>query len=232
MRKEYDEYIDRILNQIQADGKTKKWIRQSLTEHIEVLIEKHGSMATKHLEPADEVAKEFIENLDLDQNKDNFRDNDLPRWIKRRRYTRRISKKQVFNMPLYHITDGYNPETKKFEIAKGFFALGPVAMGFFAWGGVALGVFSFGGLSLGLILALGGVSLALGGAVGGMAIGGLLAAGGLAISWGLSLGGLAMGHVAIGDKAIGDYVYYTKKGEGNAVEWFRRYMPYFVRYFK
>ncbi|MFZ7133361.1 MAG: hypothetical protein ACOWWR_13495 [Eubacteriales bacterium] len=134
-------------------------------------------------------------------------------------------------MPLYHITDGYNPETGEFEVAKGFFAVGPVAFGIISFGGVAAGILSFGGVSSGLLFALGGFAVALGGSIGGFAMGGLFAAGGAAISLGIAFGGYASGHVAIGDMTEGIY-FNTDTGEGNVVEWFRRYMPYFTRYFE
>lgn len=227
MQRQYIEYIDNVLSNIKTDSGTKKRIRQSLTEHIEAMIEKHGALAYSHLESTQDVAQEFMDNLQFEKPQRV----EYPWWVKNR--TKRvISKKRIFNMPLYHITDGYNPETGKFEVAKGFFAVGPVALGVFSWGGLAFGVFSFGGFSAGLALALGGAAIALGGALGGMAIGGLFAAGGMALSYGLAYGGYASGHVAIGDVAKGKYIYDTSTGDGNAVEWFKRYMPYFVKYFK
>lgn len=227
MHREYDEYIKEVLSNIRADVKTKEWIRQSLTEHIDVLTEKHGSLAYKHLDPAEDVAREFEENLRSNNVEEQVI---LPWWVKRSR-NRKVSKRKIFNLPLYHITDGYNPETGKLEVAKGFFAVGPVALGIFALGGVSLGVFSFGGVSLGLFLALGGVATAFVGALGGIALGGLFAIGGFAISFGLSMGGFAMGHVAIGGKVSGKYIYNTITGEGNAIQWFNKYLPYFVKYF-
>lgn len=227
MQRKYDEYIEQVLSNIRADIKIKEWIRQSLTEHIDVLIEKYGSLAYKHLEPAEDVAREFEENLgssNIEEQKV------LPWWVKGSS-NRKVSKKKIFNLPLYHITDGYNPETGKFEIAKGFFAVGPVALGVFAWGGLSLGVFSFGGISVGLLLALGGIAAAFLGALGGMALGGLFAMGGLAISYGISIGGFAIGHVAIGGEVDGRYFYNLNTMEGNAIEWFNRHLPYFVKYF-
>lgn len=231
MERKFEKYIDDILIRINSDQETKEKIRQSLTEHIDVLVEKHGSLAYKHLQSVEKVAQEFTENLNLDNRKEDILYSDrYPCWVKRRFY-RKISRKKIFNLPLYHITDGYNPETGKFEVAKGILAVGPVALGIFSWGGVAIGIFAFGGFSLALLLALGGVAISSVGAVGGMAIGGLIAVGGLAISKGLSLGGSAIGHIAIGGKVRGKYVYNTNTGEGNAVDWFRLYLPYFAKYF-
>ena len=228
MNREYIEYIEQVLSAIKADPITKERIKQSLTEHIDVLIEKHGSLAYKYLEPPAEVAKEFTENLGLKREQEEF---NRPWWLKQHRFYRKISKKKVFNLPLYHITDGFNPETNKFEVAKAIFAVGPVALGIFAWGGISIGIFSFGGIGLALLLSLGGFAISLGAALGGMAFGGLLAMGGLAVSFGLAFGGMAIGHVAIGGSVTGKYFYDTNLKEGNAVEWFQVYLPYFVKYF-
>lgn len=227
LQKKYLEYISLVLAEIKTDTQTKARIRQSLTEHIEILIEKHGSLADKYLEPAEEVAKEFSENLGLEEEKEI---NSRPRWAKARQY-RKISQKKIFNLPLYHITDGYNPETNKFEVAKGVIAIGPVALGILALGGISFGIFSFGGAGFGLLLALGGLAASLGLACGGVALGGLIAIGGLAVSFGLALGGLAKGYIAIGDLVFGEYIYDVSSKEGNAIEWFQRYLPYFVQFF-
>lgn len=227
MQREYIEYIEQVLGDIKADSVTKERIKQSLTEHIDVLIEKHGSLAYKYLEPAEEVAKEFAENLGLKRKQEEFL---RPWWLMHRPY-RKISNKKLFNLPLYHITDGYNPETNKFEVAKGIFAVGPVALGVFTWGGAAIGIFSFGGIGLSLLLGFGGIVISLGAALGGMAIGGILAVGGFAASFGLALGGAAIGHIAIGGSVTGKYIYNTISKEGNAVQWFQQYLPYFVKYF-
>ncbi|MTI65231.1 MAG: hypothetical protein FH753_01355 [Firmicutes bacterium] len=227
---QYKNYIEEVLDLIDTDPKTKEKIRQSLTEHIDAMVERHGSLAYNQLEAKEKVAKEFMDNLDIDSIQTN--EDQYPWWVKRSGLRRRISKKKILNMPLYHITDGYNPETGKFEVAKGFIAIGPVAFGVISWGAVAAGILSFGGVSLGALLALGGFSVALGFAIGGFAMGGLLAIGGAAISWGIAFGGYASGHVAIGDMTEGTYFFNTNTGEGNAVEWFRRYMPYFTKYFK
>ncbi|MFP4016368.1 MAG: hypothetical protein ACLFUI_04995 [Halanaerobiales bacterium] len=236
MDQRYQEYIDNVIANVNADQETRNRIRQSLSEHIDVLIEKHGSLAYKELDPAEKVAREFSENLGLENNEHEDRGNgtmNRPWWLRSEYpFKRKISNKKIFNLPLYHITDGYNPETGKLDVAKGILAIGPIAIGVFSFGGVALGLISFGGISLGLLLSLGGFSMGLIAAVGGLAIGGLLASGGLAISYGVSIGGMAKGHVAIGGKVTGEYVYNTITEEGNAVEWFRRHIPYFVKYFK
>lgn len=228
MERVFTEYIEQVLAQIHADAETKARIRQSLEEHVDVMIEQHGSLAYKYLAPAEEVALEFNDNLGVHQQP---QIEPRPWWANRRVY-RKISSRRIFNLPLYHITDGYDPETGKFEVAKGFFAVGPVALGVFAYGGVSIGICSFGGISLALLIALGGSAISLGIAVGGLAIGGVLAIGGLAVSGGLAVGGFAKGYIAIGGKAFGTYYYLTETGEGNAVEWFRQYLPYFTRYFE
>lgn len=230
MQIQFKGYIEEVLSKIHTNNEIKGKIRQSLTEHIEIKIEKHGSLAYKHLRPTDDVAQEFMDNLGV---KREVRHEEYPSypWWTKRRMRRRVSKRRIFNMPLYHITDGYNPDTGKFEVAKGFIAVGPVALGVFAWGGAAIGILSFGGFSLSLLLAIGGVAFSLGGALGGMAIGGLFALGGMAVSLGLAFGGYASGHVAIGYVAKGKYIYDSSSGTGNAVEWFKQYMPYFVKYF-
>lgn len=229
MDKKYQTYINNVIANISADYSTREKIKQSLAEHIDVLIEKHGSLAYKELDPPEKVAHEFSENLGLNTNQEKI---DYYPWWVNHPHHRKISDKKIFNIPLYHITNGYNPRTGKFEVAKGIFAVGPIACGVFSLGGLAFGLFSFGGLSIGLLIALGGAALSLIAALGGFAIGGLLAVGGLAVSYGISIGGLAIGHVAIGDDIFGKFIYDTKTGEGNAVEWFRKYLPYFVKYFK
>lgn len=236
MDQRYQDYIERVISNVNADQETRKRIRQSLSEHIDVLIEKHGSLAYKELDPPEKVAAEFSENLGLENNGRDYQGNTTninhPWWLRSRYpYKRKISDKKVFNLPLYHITDGYNPETGKLDVAKGILAIGPVAIGIFSFGGAALGLISFGGISLGLLFALGGFSMGLIAALGGLAIAGLFACGGLAITYGIAIGGMAVGHVAIGGEVIGEYVYNTITEEGNAVEWFRRHMPYFVKYF-
>lgn len=228
MERRFQVYIEQVLDQIHAEMEIKQQIRQSLTEHIEVLIEQYGSIAYQYLTPVNEVAAEFNDNL--------LADHPVylpprPYWAKRPGY-RRISSKRIFNLPLYHITDGYNPITGEFEIAKGIIAIGPVAVGGLAIGGLSCGVLSFGGLGIGLLAALGGFAIAGAVAIGGMAIGGLCAMGGAAISAGLALGGFASGHVAIGGEAMGEYFYKTQTGEGNAVVWFQQHAPYFVKYFQ
>lgn len=234
LQAEYQAYIDSIMDRIQARPETKGRFRQSLTEHVEVLLEKYGSLAYEHLAPAEQVANEFMENLDPEER--------IPQSPPNQRmyrygfygypyHYRKVSKRKIFNLPLYCITSGYDPETGKLEIAKGFFAAGPVAVGVFCVGGLAMGVVTFSGVSLALLLALGGVSISVGAAVGGLALGGLLAIGGFAASLGLAFGGFAMGHVAIGGRAFGEYYYQTETSTGNAVEWFMRYLPSFVKYF-
>ncbi|MTI48572.1 hypothetical protein [Sporosalibacterium faouarense] len=230
MLAQYKNYIEEVLEIIETDPKTKEKIRQSLTEHVDAIVERYGSLASSYLDEPEKVAMEFMDNLKTDNvQKDVY---EYPWWLKKRGIHRKISKKKILNIPLYHITDGYNPETGEFEVAKGFFAIGPVALGVVSCGGAATGIISFGGISLGLLLSLGGVSVALGGAIGGFAMGGLFALGGAAISYGLAFGGYASGHVAIGDVTEGKYFFHIKTGEGNAIEWFKRYMPYLTRYFK
>lgn len=228
MGKEYQEYIEQVLSQIHADEETKRRIRQSLTEHIEVLIEQYGSMAYKQLTPVHEMVAEFNDNLPPESQPNPPL---YPYWVKRPGY-RKISSKRIFNIPLYHITDGYNPETGKFEIAKGIIAIGPIALGGFAFGGLSCGILSFAGLGFGLVAALGGGAISGGVALGGAAIGGLFAMGGTAISAGMAIGGYASGHVAIGGEVIGDFIYNTQTGEGNVVEWFQVHLPQFVRFFQ
>lgn len=231
----YQAYIDSIMGRIQANPETKQRFRQSLTEHVEVLIEKHGSMAFEHLAPAEQVANEFMENLDpAERIHTEAADNRMYRngyFYGYQYYYRKVSKRKIFNLPLYCITSGYNPETGKIEVAKGIFAAGPLAVGVFCAGAFSVGVFTFSGISLALLLAIGGVSISTGAAIGGIALGGLLAIGGFAASFGMAIGGLASGHVAIGGRAFGEYYYQTETDTGNAVEWFRRYMPSFVKYF-
>ena len=122
------------------------------------------------------------------------------------------SKRKVWGMPLVHIAFGFDPETRRPMVAKGFIAIGQFARGIVAIGGFAMGVVAFGGFGLG-VLAFGGMALALAVAAGGVAIG-AVAAGGLAIGL-IAVGGLAIGIYGVGGLAVGLHRYdaYVKDPE-------------------
>lgn len=103
---------------------------------------------------------------------------------------------QILGLPLVHIAQGFDPQTMRPRVARGWIAIGNIAIGGIAIGGGAVGVFALGGGSLGLI-AVGGA--ALGGiTIGGLSIGAVFAAGGMAISLMYALGGLALAPHALG----------------------------------
>ena len=143
-----------------------------------------------------------------------------------------ISKRKFRGIPLVHVKFGWDPRP-----AKGIVAVGNTAIGVVAIGGAAVGAISLGGISVGLLLALGGLGvglfalggLAVGGfAFGGMAVGQWLAVGGGAVSSGLAIGDGAVGHVAIGNEVVGDFVFplrdsWTAEGAWRII---RREAPY------
>lgn len=124
------------------------------------------------------------------------------------------SKKMIFGMPLIHIAQGFDPETGRMRVARGFIAVGNVAIGVFSLGGVALGVFAFGGFSLGLVV------------FGGAAIGILLGIGGLATGC-IALGGMAIGYYAIGGGAVGVHTVSGAGADPELANRFRFLLDYF-----
>ena len=102
------------------------------------------------------------------------------------------SKATLFGMPLLHLTDGIDPETRRPNVARGIIALGPVAKGVVAIGGRSVGVVACGGLATG-VFAFGGCAF------------GLVTLGGMSVALGLAMGGLAIAPIALGGGAVGLY---------------------------
>ncbi len=143
-----------------------------------------------------------------------------------------VSQRRLLGLPLIHVKLGWDPRP-----AKGIVAIGNTAVGVVTIGGASVGIISLAGVSVGLLLALGGLSVglfALGGlAVGGFTLGGLavgqwFALGGGAISNGLAIGGGAVGHVAIGDEAVGEFAFSLQDSWTAAEAWrvIQRETPY------
>ena len=110
------------------------------------------------------------------------------------------SETQLFGMPLIHIAQGFDPETRRLRVAKGVIAVGSIAVGLISIGGFSAGLVSVGGFALGG-LALGGISIG-GIAGGGIALGALLAAGGIAVSFLYAIGGLTLARYTIGAMGV------------------------------
>ncbi len=104
------------------------------------------------------------------------------------------SSREIFGLPLLHVTTGTNPETGKERHAKGILAVGGKATGVIAVGGRAYGGIAFGGIAVGII-AFGGLSI------------GVISLGGIAFALYLALGGVAAGWAAIGGTTLGVYSY-------------------------
>ncbi len=173
-----DKYIKDVLKNISADKKTLNRISEDLIQRIEMAEENDPffDVVTEVGHPS-EVAKEFMENLDLVEK--------YPVTIgfsyslKMYEYK---SKSTIFGLPLIHINTGGRYQNR---VAKGVIAIGDISLGVVSVGGISVGLISAGGISLGVI-ALGGI------AAGGLAIGGIAA------------GGIAIGAIALGiGKAIG-----------------------------
>ncbi|MGN0807221.1 MAG: helix-turn-helix transcriptional regulator [Candidatus Coproplasma sp.] len=93
------------------------------------------------------------------------------------------SKTKIFGIPLVHVNIGLT------AVAKGIFAIGPIAIGVVPIGVIAIGLIAFG-------------YLALGGAVFGALAGGIVSFGGVAVGF-IAFGGLAIGVMSVGGCSIG-----------------------------
>jgi len=120
------------------------------------------------------------------------------------------SKRTYSGLPLYHVVLGVplDPTTGKPRVAKGIFAVGPIAVGVAAFGGLGIGVFSFSGLGLGLVT------------FAGVAVGLLLGIGGVAVG-AVAVGGVAIGYYALGGAALGPHPLGGNAEDPQAVEFFR-----------
>lgn len=197
-------YTEEVLSYISCSEKYKKRIKEDLLISLE---EKRkyslNESAESLLGPAYELAKEFIENLDLDEVKREQNNYSFPankhgyyRYGYGYEYKSDIN---IFGIPLVHV----NYRTP-FSKAKGIIAIGPVALGLLSIGGLSFGLIGIGGFSLGLLLSFGGIALSIGIALGGIAVSFLLACGGFAIAKVCAIGGLALSDIfAIGGYAKG-----------------------------
>jgi|LGOV01.1.fsa_nt_gb succinate dehydrogenase/fumarate reductase flavoprotein subunit len=167
-----EEYIETVLENIYADDNILKRIEEDLNERIDMAIDSDPYLdIIEEMGTPKDVAKEFMENLDIDQSK----------YVRETtKFTAGVyeykSKGTLFGVPLIHVNTGGKFKQKT---ARGIVAVGDIAIGVVSIGGVSLGVFSLGGISLGGFV-VGGVAIG-GFAVGGVAIG-LFAIGGVAIS--------------------------------------------------
>ncbi|GLC30213.1 hypothetical protein [Clostridium omnivorum] len=183
MNREFNEYINMVINYIGIRGRKEREIREDL---LSSLIEKQ--QITRESDPyillgePEEIAAEFRENLGIVNDTRNYY---RPRYGYGYEY---VSKTKIFGLPLFHMN------CKPMGVAKGIFSFGSIAVGVFSFGAISVGVFSFGAVSLGIILAIAGAAFS-----------GLLSAGGIAISYGLSIGGLAIAkYIAVGGYASAD----------------------------
>lgn len=185
-------YANQVVKRINASGEIKRQIRNDLYESLYDRLELgDSSLPEDVIGPVEDVAREFSEHFNVD--------------LTTRSADEYESEIQFFGVPLAHIVKG----TGRTKVARGIFAVGPVAVGVVAFGGVSLGVFTLGGVALGLLAAFGG--FALGGvlAMGGMAVAGIVSMGGFAIAWDLAVGALAIAkNVAVGVKAFAHVVGY------------------------
>lgn len=120
------------------------------------------------------------------------------------------SEASIGDLPLVHVTTGFDPITGRKRVARGVIAIGDVAVGGLAIGGAAFGVISLGGLSVGIV------------AIGGGAFGAALALGGLAVGT-VAIGGGAVGYYALGGGALGAHTVSGTGVDPEAVAFFRRW---------
>jgi hypothetical protein len=117
----------------------------------------------------------------------------------------------IGNLPLIHIATGFDPQTGRKRVAKGFIAIGDIAVGVVAVGGLAVGGLAFGGLALGLC------------AFGGGAVGLVLALGGAAVGY-IAFGGAAVGVWAMGGGAWGAHVFGGNARDPQVLDLFRGWL--------
>lgn len=216
MNRDFETYIDKVIERIGVAGKKARQIREDL--YIS-LMEKEKS--TGNTSPYDlmgdpeDVAEEFIENMDI---KDNRSNNNYFYYGKAFNYEY-ISKKKIFGVPLVHIN------CKPFGVAKGIIAIGFMSIGVLSIGCISLGIIGLGAVALSLLFSAGGIGASLGIACGGVAISGLASFGGVAISGCISFGGAAVSKylscggyaradIAIGGVAKGIVTVYRQSGSG------------------
>ncbi len=175
-----EKYIKDVLKSIYIDKKTKNRIREDLLERISIAEDRDPYFdVTKEIGLPNEVAAEFMENLDIKTER--VVQIGLSYNMKLYEYK---SKLKFFGVPLVHINTGGRYDNK---VAKGIIAIGDISFGVISVGGISIGGISIGGLSVGL-LAIGGIAAGFG-AIGGIAIG-AYALGGIAVGFAKVFGGL------------------------------------------
>lgn len=197
MDRDFQDYIDIIVDSIGVNGKKRKQIRDDLYAS---LMEKQDATGENDpyvlLGDPEEIAEEFRENLEI---------NNAPRGTCNHRCGygygyeyEYISKRKLLGIPLVHVN------TKPFGIAKGIFS----------FGSISIGVFSFGALSLALLIAFGGAALSGMLSFGGLAISYMASLGGAAIAKYIAFGGYASGDIAIGGITKGIVAVFNQHGTG------------------
>ena len=215
MSKKDQQYIDSVLSYISCADDLKKRIREDL---VISLAEKRqhdfNRSAEELLGSPYEVAKEFIENLDLSHSQ-NIRNS--KRVMRGKEYK---SKTSLLGVPLVHVN-----LTSPKAVAKGIIALGPISLGLISVGFLPVGLicigfvplsilFSLGYISFSTGIAVGGIAIAYGLAIGGIALANIAAVGGIAKASVFSIGGLAGADIAIGGKIKCIVGLYTQSGTG------------------
>lgn len=197
MNREYDNYINKIVNSIGLSGKKARSIREDLYSS---LIEKQQITGETNPyilmgEPED-VAEEFRENIGIEGRHIHIY------WYEYK------SKLKILGIPLLHIN------LKPMGVSKGIISIGNIAIGAIAFGAISIGAISFGAIGLGLLAAFGGISIGGLLSMGGIAVAGGVSMGGLAISKFLACGGYANADIAIGGIAKGIISIFRQSGEG------------------
>jgi len=129
------------------------------------------------------------------------------------------SRMEIGNLPVFHLTSGFNREKGDYDVAKGIIAIGSKARGVIAFGKLAYGLIAIGGLSIGL-LSFGFLSAGVF-SVAGLAFAFLLAIGGISISAIASIGIVALSSLAAsGRVAMAHFVQTGQKMSENMPAWF------------
>lgn len=223
MAKNIEEYVEQVMQFIEASPADKARIKRDLRTHLEERAEVEGlTFMLRSLESPEETAREFSDNLQESPSNRVLEElHSLRRDIQgmNEPYYEYKSARTLFGLPLVHVKvrrqwRGYGIRNTKTPVAKGIIAIGEVAVGVLSIGavtagglcigGLSAGLISFGGFALGLLLAVGGVAVGTF-ALGGVAIG-LVALGGVAIAK-IAVGGFAVGKVAISDSPVGTYTH-------------------------
>lgn len=209
MNKDFQIYIEEILDSIGVNGKKRKLIREdlyvSLMEKQEITGESDPYIL---LGDPEEIAEEFRENLEISHNPRYFLGNRQGYRQGYRRGYEYVSKVKVFGIPLVHVN------TKPLGIAKGIFACGSIAVGLVSFGVISIGAIGFGAVSLAIAMAIGGVAFSGLLSLGGVAVSYAISLGGAAIAKYIAIGGYARADIAIGGVAKGIVAVFNQHGTG------------------